>query len=185
MNSAFSPLRQPAGKIRVSALAYWSQRDQRERRLLASAGAFTLLVLVYLSLIQPALDGRARLQKDLPALRQQAADMQSLVERAALVAAQPAERVLAPLDKEAVQSALKNKGLTAQSVVMSGDTARVQMDAVDFAGLLDWLTNVQLTAHWQVVDASVNALNEATQVRKSVQPGNVNATVLLSQPRHQ
>lgn len=183
MNLASNPLRQFSGKTRASAITYWSQRNQRERRLLASTAAFILLVLIYLLLIQPALDGRARLQKELPALRQQAADMQALTERAALVAAQPAARVRVPLNKEAVQSALKSKGMTAQSVVMNGDTARIQMDAVDFFGLIDWLAIVQLTAHWQVVDASVSALNAAMQSRQSAQPGVVNATVLLSQQR--
>ena len=121
-----------------------------------------------------------RLQKDLPALRQQAAELQSLTARAASLSSQLAAQPASPLSKEAVETALKSKGLNPQSVLLSGDMAKVQLSAVAFAGLLDWLEEVQKNARWQVVDANVSALGGQT-----AQPGIVNATVTLWQQKHE
>nr|WP_205905415.1 type II secretion system protein GspM [Collimonas pratensis] len=164
----------------MPAGAYWAQRNQRERRLLGAAAAVILLAIIYLLLLDPALSGRSRLQKDLPALRQHAAELQALTAKAASLSGQMAERPASPLSKEAVETALKSKGLSPQSVTLNGDMAKVQLAAVAFAGLLDWLDDVQKNSQWQVVDASVTALGGATP-----QPGIVNATVTLLQQKHE
>lgn len=179
MISVVNPLRHFSEKKRASIVLYWSQLHQRERRLLASVAILILLILIYLWLIQPAWDGRARLLKDMPALRQQSAEMRALTEKAVALSSQPAQRILVPLNKETLEIGLKSKGLTPQSIVISGDSAKIQMDSVDFAGLIDWLANVQSTAHWQVVDANVSALGGVTQ------PGIVNATISLSHQSHE
>ncbi|WP_050808674.1 type II secretion system protein GspM [Collimonas fungivorans] len=175
-----NPLQQAWEKISIPANQYWAQRNQRERRLLAGAGALILVAVIYLLLLDPALSGRARLQKDLPALRQQAAELQSLTAKALSLSGQAAERPAAPLSKEAVETALKSKGLNPQSVALSGDMAKVQLSAVAFAGLLDWLDDAQKNAHWQVVDANISAATGA-----NAQPGIVNATVTLWQQKHE
>lgn len=177
--STRNPLQQAWEKISTPANQYWAQRNQRERRLLGAAGALILVAVIYLLLLDPALSGRARLQKDLPALRQQAAELQSLTAKAASLSGQLAERPAAPLSKETIEAALKTKGLNPQSVTLSGDMAKVQLSAVAFAGLLDWLDDVQKNAHWQVVDANVSAVGGA-----NAQPGIVNATVTLWQQKH-
>ncbi|MEO6921691.1 MAG: type II secretion system protein GspM [Collimonas sp.] len=178
--STRNPLQQTWDRISIPAGAYWAQRNQRERRLLSAAGVLILLAVIYLLLLDPALSGRSRLQKDLPALRQQAAELQSLTTKAVSLSGQMAERPASPLNKEAVESALKSKGLSAQSVTPNGDMAKVQLSSVAFAGLLDWLDDVQKNSQWQVVDANVTALGGATP-----QPGIVNATVTLWQQKHE
>jgi general secretion pathway protein M len=178
--STRNQLQQSWEKISTPANQYWAQRNQRERRLLGAAGALILVAVIYLLLLDPALSGRARLQKDLPALRQQAAELQSLTARAASLSGRLAERPAAPLSKEVVETALKIKGLTPQSVTLSGDMAKVQLSAVAFAGLLDWLDDAQKNTHWQVVDANVSAAGGA-----NAQPGIVNATVTLWQQKHE
>jgi general secretion pathway protein M len=178
--STRNPLQQTWGKISTSASHYWAQRNQRERRLLAVAAALILIALIYLLLLNPALSGRARLQKDLPLLRQQAAELQALTAKAASLSNQSAERPASPLSKDAVEAALKSKGLNPQSVALSGDMAKVQLSAVAFPGLLDWLDDAQKNAHWQVVDANVSAAGGA-----NAQPGIVNATVTLWQQKHE
>ncbi|AIY43764.1 General secretion pathway protein M [Collimonas arenae] len=180
MTSTRNPLRQAWDRIATPAGAYWAQRNQRERRLLSVAGVVILLAIIYLLLLDPALNGRSRLQKDLPALRQQAAELQSLTAKAVALSGQIAERPASPLSKEAVESALKSKGLSAQSVTLNGDMAKVQLSSIAFAGLLDWLDDAQKNSQWQVVDANVTALGGATP-----QPGIVNATVTLLQQKHE
>lgn len=173
--SARNAFHQARDKMHTAATACWSHRNQRERRLLGFSAALILLAVIYLALIDPALRGRARLQKELPALRRQAAELQSLTAKAASLSAQAAQRPAAPLTKEALEAALKSRGLTVQSVVLSGDMAKVQLSAVAFAGLLDWLADAHKTAHWQVVDATVSPLG--------AQPGIVNASVTLWQQK--
>ncbi|AMP01919.1 type II secretion system (T2SS), M family protein [Collimonas arenae] len=177
---AMNPMQQAWGKIRTPAAAYWSQRNQRERRLLGSAAALILLACVYQLLIVPAWSGRIRLQKDLPVLRQQAAELQSLTAKAASLAGQQAERPATPLSKEAVETALKSKGLNPKGVVLSGDMAKVELSAVAFAGLLDWLDDAQKNSQWQVVDANISVPAGA-----NVQPGTVNASITLWQQKHE
>lgn len=180
MTSTRNPLQQAWDRISVPAAAYWAQRNQRERRLLGAAAAVILLAIIYLLLLDPALSGRSRLQKDLPALRQQAAELQTLTAKATALSGQMAERPASSLSKEAVETALKAKGLSPQSVTLNGDMAKVQLAAVAFAGLLDWLDDAQKNSQWQVVDASITALGGATP-----QPGIVNATVTLLQQKHE
>jgi len=62
-------------------------------------------------------------------------------------------------------------------VLISGDFAKVQLADVAFAGLLDWLDEVQKTAHWQVTDATVTAVG--------TQAGWVNGSVTLRQLKHE
>jgi general secretion pathway protein M len=178
--SAINPLQQAWGKIRVPAAAYWAQRNQRERGLLGAAAALIVLSCIYLLLVEPAWSGRIRLQKDLPVLRQQAAELQALTARAASLTGLQAERTAPTLTKDAVEMALKVKGLSAQSVALSGELARVQLSGVAFAGLLDWLDNAQKNSQWQVVEANISAPGGA-----NVQPGTVNASLTLRQQKHE
>jgi len=175
MTSATKVFNQTKEKFAMPIKDFWQQRQPRERVMLSCGLAVVLSALVYLLLIDPALSGRMRLQKSLPVLRQQAAELQLLTARAATLSGRTAQLV-APLSKGAIDTALTGKGLMAKSVVMSGDFAKVQLSDVAFAGLLDWLDEVQKTAHWQVADATVTL---------SAQAGVVNASVTLSQQTHE
>ncbi|PUA20204.1 type II secretion system protein GspM [Glaciimonas sp. PCH181] len=161
-------------KLRASLNAFWSQRDQRERRLLRSASVIIVLVLIYLVGINPALQGRTRLQKELPNLRQQSAQLQALIVKAAALPP-PQTPGTAPPPKEGLTALLSSKGLKPQSIAVSGDSAKLTFSGIAFSALFDWLNEAQKTEHWKVVDASINASGGAT-----TQPDSVNATVTLS-----
>ncbi|MGB8409589.1 MAG: type II secretion system protein GspM, partial [Gallionella sp.] len=60
-----------------------------------------------------------------------------------------------------------------QSVMLTGDFAKVQLSGASFAGILNWLDEMQKTALVSVVDASIVA---------QAQPDIVNATITLRQP---
>ena len=70
------------GRARERATGYWIARSEQERRYLAAGFGVILLALVYTGLIEPAVEGRARLERSLPALRQQAAELSGLAEQA-------------------------------------------------------------------------------------------------------
>jgi general secretion pathway protein M len=49
--------------------AFWNARNSRERRILAIAGGILLAAILYVVLIEPVLNARARLEKQLPMAR--------------------------------------------------------------------------------------------------------------------
>ena len=160
-------------QIRQSFKAFWAARDARERAMLSAAAGVVLLGLYYALLIDPALAGREQLNRNLPVLRQQAAQLQALSgEAAALSGKTPAPPVA--MSKENIEAALARKGLKAQSVTLTGGFAKVQFAAVSYSGTLEWLEDMQRTAMLSVTDANIVAL--AT-------PDMVDATISLLQQR--
>ena len=66
----------------ASLRAWWLGLARRERTMTAAAGAVVLLALLYLIAIEPAWKARERLAAELPRLRAQAAEVNSLAQEA-------------------------------------------------------------------------------------------------------
>jgi general secretion pathway protein M len=160
---------------RQSFSEFWTARDARERTMLAIAALVVTFGLVYLLLIDPALAGRTQLNKSLPLLRQQLAQMQALSREAAALSGKSVSPSIA-MSKENIEAALVRNGLKPQSVILTGDFAKVQLNAASFAGTMNWLDEMQKTALISVIDANLVALD---------QPGMVNATFTLHQQRNE
>ncbi|SNS18396.1 type II secretion system protein M (GspM) [Noviherbaspirillum humi] len=152
---------------------FWGERNPRERALLALAAAVAVFGLCYLLLIDPAISGRQNLEKKLPTLRQQAAEVQALAQEAGAVSDKAAAPVPA-LSRESLESSLTSRGLKPQNVVFNGDLARVQLSAASFAATVDWLDEMRRSARLSVVEATVEAQQEVDIV---------NATFTLRQVR--
>lgn len=170
-------------RSRQSFSEFWAVRDARERAMLAVAALVVTFGLAYALLIDPALAGRDRLNKNLPVLRQQVAQLQALSKEAAALSvksASPLAGKSAPpsiaMSKETIEAALARNGLKPQSVMLTGDFAKVQLPAASFAGTLNWLDEMQKSALLSVVDANIVAL---------AQPDMVNATFTLRLPPHE
>lgn len=162
-------LRDLLRQSRQTLAEFWSVRDARERVLLMVGAAVVLLGLCYALLVNPALSGRDRLNRNLPDLRQQAAELQALAKEAGSFSGKSA-----PLEVsvESIKSALARKGLMAQSVALNGDMLNVQLAEASFALTLEWLDEMQKMAGLAVVEANIVAL---------AKPGMVNATLILRQ----
>lgn len=154
-------------QYRERANALWLARTDQERRFLAVGGAVVLLALLYLVLIDPAVEGRAQLRRQLPQLRQQAAELQSMAQEANTLARAPATQV-APITREGVTSSLSGRGLTPQSLSMTGEFIKLQLNNVSFAGLATWLDEQRRANRVLVQDATVTALPTAGQVDASL-----------------
>lgn len=155
--------RDTLNELQESAAAFWVARNAAERKLLAAGAALLTLGLIYAILFGPALSGRAQLEKSLPPLRQQAADMQAMAGQAATLAAVSAPAPVA-LTKESIEASLARKGLKPQTVALSGDLVRLQLPSVSFAGLLDWLDDMQKSAALSVLEANIAALAQVDTV---------------------
>jgi len=159
---------------RQSFSEFWAVRDARERAMLAVAALVVTVGLAYALLIDPALSGRDQLNKNLPVLRQQVAQMQALSKEAAALSGKSASPLIA-MSKENIEAALARNGLKPQSVMLTGDFAKVQLAAASFSGTLNWLDYMQKSALLSVVDANIVALDK---------PDMVNATFTLRQQRN-
>lgn len=160
--------------FRESVQTFWQERKPRERTMLTSAAIVIVLALFYAVLIGPALNGRAQLERNLPPLRQQAAEFQALAKQAAQLAQAGSTPPLA-VSKESIEAALTQKGLKPQSVVVSGELTRVQLASASFSALLEWLDEMQQKARLSVVEANITALPPLDTM---------NATVTLRQQKN-
>ncbi|MFL6675496.1 MAG: type II secretion system protein GspM [Massilia sp.] len=155
------------GQLRERALAYWVARTDQERTFLGAGAAVALLALVYLLFVSPALDGRAQLRRSLPQLRQQAAELQTLAQEATALNSTPVPQV-APMTREALAASLSARGLSPQSLSLSGQYAKLQLNGVSFANLVTWLDAQRRENRIAVQDAVVTALATAGQVDASL-----------------
>ena len=151
------------GELKESIAGFWLERNARERTILTAGVALIMLGLVYAVFFGPALNGRMQLQKSLPSLRQQAADMQAMAREAARLAG-----VTSPppaiVTKESVEALLTQKGFKSPTVAVSGDVVRLQLSSASFAGLLDALEELRKTAGLAVLDANFVALAQVDTV---------------------
>lgn len=150
-------------QYRERANALWLARTEQERRFLLVGGGVVLAALLYLILIDPAVEGRAQLRRTLPQLRQQAAELQAMAQEAGALAAAPATQVV-PLTREAVNGSLGARGLNPQSLSMNGEYIKVQLNNVAFANLASWLDEQRRANRVLVQDAVVTSLPTAGQV---------------------
>lgn len=150
-------------QYRARAVTMWLARTEQERRFLAVGGAVVLLALLYLVLVEPAVTGRAELSRSLPQLRQQEADLRAMAQEANGLAHAPVQ-TSAPLTRDAVTASLNGRGLTTQSLSMTGEYIKVQLNNASFANLTAWLDEQRRANHVLVQDAVVSALPAAGQV---------------------
>jgi len=156
------------GGLKQSLSTFWSERNKRERNMLAAAVAVVVFGLVYALLIDPALSGRADLEKRLPALRQQAAEVQALSKDAAAVGSKTTGAPPPAMTRESIETSLSKKGLKAQSVTVSGELAKLQLNGVPFSATTEWLAEIQKTARMSVVEAVVEAQKETDSVNANL-----------------
>lgn len=158
-------------KMRERAALYWMARTEKERTYLTVGGATVAGALVYMMLIDPAVTGIAKLTKQLPEMRIEAARMQALAQEAGDLARQPPVQVT-PMSKEALSASLAARSLTTTSIAMTGDYAKLQFTGVSFAGLYSWLDTQRRDHRIEVEDIAVTA---------STPVGQVDATLTLRQ----
>ena len=148
---------------------FWQQRNGRERSLLMLAAGVIALALLYLLLLDPALAGRAKLQQQIPQLRQQVAEMSALSGQHTKLEA-GLSQILDPVSREVLEKSLAARGIQTQNLSVSDDMVRLQITTVEYAQLMAWLVEMQKTAKLTVEEARLNALPESGQV-------NVNLTL--------
>lgn len=151
------------GRVRERATAYWIARTEQERRYLTAGFVVVTLALVYMGLIEPAVEGRAQLQRSLPALRLQAAEVAGMANEARALVGQPPVPVT-PMTRETLMASLSARGITPGSLTLTGEFARLQVSGVSFANLVSWLDAQRRENRIAVQEGTFSAQDPVGQV---------------------
>jgi general secretion pathway protein M len=136
--------------------AFWSARNPREQAILAGGAAVLALVIGYLLLWEPAADGRARVARNLPQLRADLAEMETLAQEARGLKAIPAPSLRGDALTQALQESLGQYGLKATRLAAGADNSvQVQLDKVPFGAVSTWLQDVRQQQRMKVIDARI------------------------------
>lgn len=162
-------------RYRQALADFWGARNERERKQLLLAAIVVVFGLTYMLLLEPAYLGGKQLQKSLPTLRQQAAEVQAMSLQASALAREVPPPP-PPMSRESIEAALARAGLKPQNVAIAGtDLAKVQLSSVSFASMIAWLDDMQKSAKVSVADANITAQGQT--------PDTVNASLTLRQQK--
>lgn len=149
--------------------AAWDGRPARERRILA-VGALALGPLAsYFMLWQPAHEGVARLEKRLPLMRLQAAQMQRQASEVDVLRQRAQPALLNPTAmKTVIESSAATyqlRGAIESLEGMEPNGVRISFSSVPFAKWLEWMRALQRDQHIRVDTLSVVALQTEGMVK--------------------
>jgi type II secretory pathway component PulM len=71
---------------------------------------------------------------------------------------------IAPLNREAIDASLLRRQLKAQSLTMSEDSVRIQLNAARYANVMEWMLEVQKAMRLYVDDVKFTGQTEVGQV---------------------
>ncbi len=134
----------------------WLARAPRERVFLSIGVVFVLLTLAYLLAFKPLASAAQRADRALPELRRQDAAMAALMSKAKVLKAKPLPAIAVP-EAAALTQQAKQSGLALQIASDGEGGFNVQLNQVEFTGLLDWLNEVQSGSHMFVRESQLDA----------------------------
>jgi general secretion pathway protein M len=142
-----------------AAREFWEQRQPRERLWIAAAGTLVVMALVYLTLIEPALSGIARLQRALPSLRAQSAELQTLLAESRALRSRPAVAGSGAQQMQpAVEQSLAGAGLKAARIVpLSGGALQLTFNDVSYSAWSAWLARAERELGMHAVSVTARA----------------------------
>ena len=129
----------------IAALrTWWFGLARRERMLTAAGASFALLALLYLIAIEPAWKARERLGAELPRLRAQATEVESLAREAKQLKGRGVAAESAGATKDSIEQSLARANLTGVGVAVL-DERRLSVSAKGVP-VTQWLAWAEETA---------------------------------------
>jgi general secretion pathway protein M len=152
----------------LSDLRLWRERSPRERIILAIGAGMLLLAAVFLLLIEPALEGRSRWQRELPQVRAEHATMQALAKQFSVAPTTAATPASVSIDRAALERSLNDAGIKPASLELSNGQLQARWNDVSFSALMRWLQHMQAEQGWSVQAASISARERIDRVDATV-----------------
>jgi general secretion pathway protein M len=153
-------------------LELWNQRQPREKAVLAALGVIVALAILYLLLLEPAVNGIKRLERGLPQTRSQAAQLDALLGEVKNLKSRPQVATVSPAEaRAALDKSLAAAGMKAARVVpLSDGDLQITFANVPYAQWSQWLAGIERELGARAI--SVNANANGT-------PGNVDVELAL------
>jgi general secretion pathway protein M len=155
---------------------FWSEREPRERALLASGASLAGAALLYLALVEPAFSAIARLQRALPNTRAQSAQLEALLTEVRALKSRPPVAGAAGADTPAaIEKSLAAAGLKAVRVVPLADGAlQLTFANVPYAAWSVWLAAAERELGMHAISVTAKA---------TAAPGNADVELTLRSGR--
>ncbi len=139
-------------------LLKWNGLTARDRRMLALAAGFMVLVFAWLVAFEPAWNGRQQLAKELPGLRTDLAQMDQLAAEARMASTsnQQINESAAQL-RGRIEETLADAGLSSSlaQLEVNGEMIEARFRQADFEKWLYWLDGAIRETRMRVVDLSI------------------------------
>ena len=156
---------------------WWGSLRARERRVLGAGTLLLAAVLGYLLAFEPAYVGRQRLERELPQLRSQLAQMEGLAAEARRLSAQAVQGADSPQQlKSQLQASIDAAGLqdAVAQLAVTGELIDLRFKAVPFAAWLEWFDGALRETRLRTVDVALE---------RETAPGLVSARLTLEAPK--
>jgi general secretion pathway protein M len=152
---------------------FWAERAPRERSILLIGGILLLAVMAYLTAIEPAWTGIARLEKSLPQQRANAAELEALLAEVKALKGRPAVATMSAADaRSALESSLSKAGIKATRIVpLSDGDVQLTFSDVPVSKWAPWLASVERELGARSTAVTVTGRDAA--------PGNVDVELAL------
>jgi general secretion pathway protein M len=154
----------------IAALrAWWLGLAQRERRMTAGAVAFVSLALLYVVAIEPAWKSRARLDAELPRLREQSREIEALAKEAKSLGQRGVAVTSASAARGLLEQSLARAHLGPAEIVLADERRlTVSLKNVPAGQWLAWIEETARESRMRIA---------AARFAKTPQRGRVDATV--------
>jgi general secretion pathway protein M len=141
----------------IAALrGWWLGLARREQAMTVAAAAFVLLALLYLVAVEPAWKARARLEAELPGLREQAAEIEALAREAKMLKSRGVAAESAGAAKGALEQSLARANLGAVRVALVDEhRLLVSAKAVPVTQWLAWAEQAARESRLRIATAQI------------------------------
>lgn len=151
-------------------IARWQSLATREKSILLGGTTLLVLIVIYL-LLEPELERRARMQNDIPRLREDLAWMQSqLPELQRLTGTNAGQPTGAPLSIALVEDLLRQSGIhdrVSELRPVDGSVS-LRFEEVSHAGLMQFLSVLTTRSTVRIAAAGIRRLESAGNVEASL-----------------
>ena len=155
-------------------MKFWATMGLRERRLVAVMLAVVVIALLYLVAFEPAWKGRQKLDRELPLLRQEVAQVDALAAEIKRTSAASLTSANLRGLRDEVERSLERAKLKATSIIGNDESLEVRLAAVPFQEVLAWQ---------QVVQKDLRLKTARLAVARDTKAGLVTAQITLEPPK--
>lgn len=183
LQAAWHAARKPVDPALARARQRYQALAPRERRLVAGAALLLGAAIVFVTLIEPALNTVRKLQAELPALRAQAATVADLTAQATALRQRSAAPAGSMPSTPELAASLERAGLPAGQWTLAdaeADGVELSLDQAPSSALMRWLDGAG--RDWGLAISQVD-LTRAANANGRPLPGLVNGKVVLLPPQ--